>query len=215
MADQVCTISCGVLWGAAIRARNHALASAQTSPPGIAGEAISAIILAAATSEAFINEWIEWVGFHTAQLPFPAPQSVVAVADTLGPLVEERAQLELKFKLAYFLLSGKVLDQGAQPYQDFRKLIQLRNDLVHLKLERYDHDAQKLKGYLIDLQNRGIAAQPRSSAAGFSWIDLIQTPEMANWACDSVKNMCRAIADVCPKMYGAINLDFIFTWLSD
>lgn len=42
-------------------------------------------------------------------------------------------QLESKFIPASWLLTGKALDQGAQPFQDLSVLIKIRNQLVHFR----------------------------------------------------------------------------------
>jgi len=39
--------------------------------------------------------------------------------------------VELKYLMASRILTGSAFDWGSQPYQDFRDLMKLRNDLVH------------------------------------------------------------------------------------
>src|SRR5439155_18734314 len=56
-----------------------------------------------------------------------------AFADALQEIEESRGSLSLKYLIASQTLSGATFDKGSNPYQDFAILINLRNDLMHLK----------------------------------------------------------------------------------
>jgi hypothetical protein len=77
--------------------------------------AITAIITSTMATEAFINVIAE------EQLSLTEWRAV------------EKANLAEKWILVTKLLTDKVWDKGSQPFQDFNRLIKLRNELVHYK----------------------------------------------------------------------------------
>ena len=89
---------------------------------------ITAIIMSAMLTEAFIN---------------------VIAEEQLTPTVwkaVERLNVVEKWIVVTKLITNKEWDKGSQPFQDFRELIGLRNDLVHYKpkltTEKFNLDAE-------------------------------------------------------------------------
>ena len=108
---------------------NHGIrALAEMSPyqrPGINGfhcHALSIYPLAVASWEAFLNKKCLGIG---TQFDYPTCM--------LWPIINEveRWEIELKtFQVPNFLF-GQTFDKSTQPYQDFTKLVKIRNSLVH------------------------------------------------------------------------------------
>lgn len=97
----------------------------------------SAVVLAVASLEAFIN------------------QAAKEFVDAWGE-DEDRMPLRSKWLVVPRLMTGKsIFSRGAQPYQDFSRLVTLRNELVHSKpSERvYEGDSGFLRS-VIDMRSQ-------------------------------------------------------------
>lgn len=147
-----------------------------SSEPG-RGEAINSIIFSATALEAFINERSEWA----AQMCdfAPQPDAVVAFANVMQDAEKARASIQSKYQLARWVLTGQAYDQGANPYQDFAVLVDLRNSLLHLK--PWPAVMKKLAGKNVLLAQNYDALE---SIIG-GWTLLLHTREMATWAAHS------------------------------
>jgi hypothetical protein len=91
-------------------------------------EALASIVLAAISSESFINELAE-----AAVLAPEPPAHLKALGTMLAEAEKSRVSVESKYHLAKFVLTGEPFDKGASPYQEFALLIDLRNRLLHSK----------------------------------------------------------------------------------
>ena len=196
----------GFLWATACEARDRAAAVVRDNPQAWPTDTIVSIILAAATTEAFINELTETVGIQRDS-PWrqtnPISLPLRAFADALQEIEESRGSLGLKYLIASQTLSGTSFDKGTNPYQDFAILITLRNDLMHLKprdtfLEKQGSPLQiHPPKYIKALQQRGLARTPKKDV-GMSWLNILQTLEMAVWACDTAGNVIQAVLRLIP-----------------
>lgn len=191
------------LWLTACEARDRAVAAARANPDAWPSDAIVAILLAAASAEAFINEFAEILEMdksdlgHRQLLP-----PLRACADALVEVEDARGSLSLKYLIASQILSGSMFDKGSNPYQDFAVLIKLRNDLMHLKpQDTFVHSvgstAVQVPKYIEALQQRGLARTP-SPKVGISWFNRLQTAEMAKWACDTAHAIILAVLAMVP-----------------
>ena len=79
--------------------------------------------------EAFLNESTAVAPDYLANPQ--EPQVVAAFAEFMDDAERSHVSLESKFIMGNWSLTGKRLDRGVQPYQDFSSLVGLRNDLVH------------------------------------------------------------------------------------
>lgn len=89
-------------------------------------EALASIVLAAISSERFINEMTEFASWDADN-----QTSLRTLGILLAEAEKSHATIELKYQLAKFTLTGQSFDRGASPYQDFALLVGLRNMLVH------------------------------------------------------------------------------------
>lgn len=81
------------------------------------------IVFSAASIEAFFNELPEMLSFFPELLRDEAPQ-VPAFVGLAEELEANKGSINLKYLLAYSILSGSRCNKGGQPYQDFVLLIQ-------------------------------------------------------------------------------------------
>ena len=91
--------------------------------------------------------------------------------------------------LTYFY--GKGLSDGANPANDLKHLIRLRNSLVHY---RFEEPPTKT---LDDLAQRGLLSKEWKKAVMISWPASL-TKEVAKWAHETARDTAKAIADVFP-----------------
>ena len=102
-------VHAGFLWGTACEARDRAVTSAQAIPQTWPSDSIVAILLAAASTEAFINELAEMVALdrdNPWRQSSPLAPQLRALADTLQEIEEARGSLTLKYLMASHILSG-------------------------------------------------------------------------------------------------------------
>ena len=100
----------------------------EKQPTGMSSRAVIAVILAAAASEAFINELAAEV-----QKTRDLASGLIAFGSVMKEIEDNRGSLALKYLVASQALSGKMFDRGAQPFQDFDLLRRLRDLLMHVK----------------------------------------------------------------------------------
>jgi hypothetical protein len=154
-------------------------------------DAIPAIVLAACSLEAFVNELTEY-----SQLRPDAPTSLREIQKTLDfPKLEIRD----KYKLVAYLL-GKPFDRGAPPYQNFALLVGLGNEIVHLKLVRHKvKHGQKLTirtpNEVEELRKKGLTASDEFK----TWYEQIMSAGTAAWACRSASEAVWYLIDSLPE----------------
>jgi hypothetical protein len=164
-------------------------------------DALVAIVFAALSLEAFINE------LSTLAKDAKANGNSDAFLDRLIDAIDETHIENQKDKTtrAKFLNTSNALsekfDMGKKPYQDFADLFRLRDCLVHLKPEdRLEVDLDDNLVYsgrkLIDrLRSRNILLD---STEVKSLPLLVSTTKAAKWACTTAARMVIAILDKIP-----------------
>jgi hypothetical protein len=181
-------LEAGLLFGIAIDAVNvigvHARAGGQRS-------ALVSIVFSVIALESFVNEMTEY-----AQIMAPAPPEAVTFAQIMGDAEEDHASLDFKLKLAHWIVTGRPMDKGSQPYQDFALLMRLRNDLVHTKPNKpfiagETTNEEAHEALLTRFRNKQILADDRDSG---SWTYLVQSRAVAEWSCRTV---ARVVSEVC------------------
>jgi hypothetical protein len=167
---------------------------------GVAGrqhdqwDALVAILFSAMTLEAFINEFGDLAASHLAS-PLENPASIKMTGTALNELEKGQARVQLKYLLAKWILSGQQYDKGSQQYQDFETLIDIRNEIVHIKrLDLYEITAAgvtplKLPSFIEPLERRGILADVSRVSPPATWMERLQCLVSARWACDTAAAM--------------------------
>ena len=163
-------------------------------------DTLVAIVFSAMSVEAFMSDAVA----HAEMLlsspsPWPEPSTTSAFAEAVNEIERNRGSLKLKYLVSKVLLSGRPYDKGAQPYQDFSLLIDLRNALVHIDTkhvranssaslkENPPKAAKRLPGHLIDKDQSK------------SWVTQISTPAVAQWACNATISMIKSFVEDIPE----------------
>jgi hypothetical protein len=163
---------------------NYAADSAQrareiktTHPRACTADTISAILLAAMSTEAFINE----LAVRLSLLDIYGTEDSkkwASVGKFLEKLEDEHAQVKSKYLWVSHLLPGMPLAVGANPYQSFEQLIKIRNDFAHPKVQGDE------PRYMRDFSQRGWLYNKETDEPKLvGWMMQLQTPQIAAWAC--------------------------------
>ena len=186
-------IEAGLLFGIAI----DAIRAIRVDPrKGGQRSALVSIIFSVIALESFINEMAE-----QAQNMSPTqPAEVGTFAQIMGDADEDHASLDFRVRLAHWIMTGRMMDRGSQPYQDFTLLIWLRNDLVHTrpnKLFAYGKTTmEEVHGRLLKrFRDKNILAEEYSA----SWTHLVQTRAVAEWSARTVAGVVKDTS-VAPSM---------------
>src|ERR1017187_10102608 len=85
--------------------------------------------------EAFINESAEL----TKLVPTAQRQKIVeGYSAVMSELEERKEALLVKLHMGLLVFSGSTWDEGAQPFQDLKLLLAIRNQIVHIKTDRWE-----------------------------------------------------------------------------
>ena len=176
------------LWNIAADAAKRAKDLKLANPGVITADTIAAVVLAAMTTEAFVNE----LGYRLSALTRLTGvgnqhlQNWIDVGDLLEQLEHERVQVKSKYLLVSKLLPGEALRRDRKPYQDFAMLIDMRNDFVHAKAQT------KPPQYFKQFVNRGWTYNVSGDEIKLQgWMFQLQTPQVACWACQSAHAIAR------------------------
>lgn len=164
-------------------------------------QALVAILFAAAAVEGFFNELLE---IADQAVEAGAEPPVVTMSVLLHEAEDQKAQVSLKFQLIHVALRQKPLRRGGRLYQDFDLLFKLRNSLVHMRPDRaswdfatYERTAKPFV-YTDRLVARGLVQRERVGAA-FDWVELVSTPDVAQWAYETALVVARYTCELLPK----------------
>jgi hypothetical protein len=173
----------------------------------IGNDALVAIVFSAAALEGFLNEMAELAGMDaiiSSTLHPPTPPSVAIYGRLAAKVEEGRGSITLKFLLARGLLNGELGDKGSSVYEDFRLLVELRNELVHLKPSR-ELKLDSWGGFYLEpakvikrLRAKGVLAVGEGGAQ-LSWLPSICTRAAARWACNTAADTVHLIVDGVPE----------------
>ena len=150
---------------------------------GFCPYSLSAFPLAVAAWEAFLNENCMSIAIESDY-----PDNV------LWDIREQAEKWDNKQK-AYLvpkLLLGQTFDKGSQPYQDFALLVEIRNDIVHFRLE--DAPTRALK----DLAQRKITLVPPDKTQ-YSWPLQLQSTEVIRWSINTIAKMVQTLTRFFPE----------------
>jgi len=163
-------------------------------------DAIVAIVFSAFSLEAFINELMD-LADNPILSDTPTVQSF---ASLIKEVEKSQGSIKLKYMLTKVVFTDEPFSEGELPYQDFTKLLELRNMLVHYKSKdkfKLDWDG-KVKSHsypkiISKLQSRNILAQVGDNEIK-RWTSLISTRATARWACSTACEMVQLVLDIMP-----------------
>ena len=172
-------------------------------------DAVTAVILSAATLEGFINglgEYGHWRDSDRA---------------SWGTALYEAKEKRRSVACKYFLISravGQPFVKGAQPYKDFRLLIKLRNTLVHPKQLSYpDENGVTKPSTVVEVLERitgraALDSKHRHSPPGYN---EICSTAVAKWACNTTSEMIHAVLDMLPDGTAKEAFEIMFCKMPD
>ena len=178
--------------------RKMALAAQTDSkrPHALTDDALLSIVMAAASTEAFVNEFSEYAPLVCGELLSEAILApLAACADVLREMEESRAPVTSKYLIASLALVGRSFDKGAAPFQDFKLLIDLRNAVMHVR-PSFGEDTHTAQRITDTLAQRGLAIAGGPGA--LDWFDRLMTPAVAAWAHDSAVAIIRGLLELVP-----------------
>ena len=185
-------LNSGVLYGIATCAYERT----KTAPSDTTtnqDDALTAVLFAAATLEAFIMELTLSAEMGTKLSRVPS--LVAPFASVLDEAESSRGSVRLKYLLAKAVLSGQPYEKGLQPYQDFDLLFTIRDAIVHYKPQKITQDPHKI---VAALAARGLC-EPEEPHVKSSWLHQITTRAVARWACNVVRDMVASLREHFPE----------------
>lgn len=208
-------VNAGTLFGVAKTAYERTK-SAGKDREGGQMDALVSVLFAAASLEAFINEA---AAMATLWWSLPGktsyPPSVSAFAAIIEEVERSHGSINLKYLLTRVVFAGEAYDRGVQPYQDFAILVQLRNDLVHLKREEFQSNSKgdtedEIPRILRGLQAKNVLAEFGPGVQA-SWTLWITTSAVARWACNTAADMVRSVLEIVPDSGFKDSLDQFYS----
>ena len=189
----------GMLFDIALQAAK----SIKVDDPRAGGQlpALTSIVFSVISLEAFLNEMTESAE-DNATMDYEA-EAVDVFAQMMRDM--ETASLETKFIMSSWVLTGKSLSRGAQPFQDFASLIALRNQLVHFKPSEIVagpivNTKEVNKKRLKKLESKNILAPAMYQG---SWVYHATTRAVAEWSCTTASVVVADFAGKVPNgMWG-------------
>jgi hypothetical protein len=199
-------------------ARDRATEIMSANPNMIPSESLIAIVMSALTVEAFINELGEAAdmeGIHREDMTSPTLDMLRGLANAIAEIEADRGSTASKYQVASQVLSGHTFQRGSPPFQDFQKLVSLRDLLVHLRpgdQVEADGNIVPRANLIRSFQQAGLTRtrgrRPgRDVPGGMSWLNEIETGAMATWAYAAACGIIRAIGRALPQ--GGIPTPFI------
>jgi hypothetical protein len=179
------------------------------NPQALPASSITSIVMSALAVEAFINELGEaadMAQIGRGRITSSALVQLQDLASTLKEVEEDQGSVTLKYQMAYLVLSGGTFPRGGSPFQEFKQLVNLRNLLVHLKPgDRHSSSGhiEPKQSLIREFQQRGYTrSRGRESGdplGGMSWLQEIQTVQMADWAYNTARSIIAAVGAVIPE----------------
>ncbi len=165
-------------------------------------DAIVAIVFWAMYLEAFINEKISHAMnmlLNNAQDPEGSLGKELCTFAHLGKWAyDQKARTATKYHAAKLAFTGRPYKEGARPFQDLGHLIDLRNMLVHMRIEKI---LAGPNGTLVvthpsvtnHLENLKVIDALPPDAPAQSFLGRINTPLVARWAYDTATEMVQDV----------------------
>jgi len=149
----------------------------------LCNDALVAIVFATSTLEAWISQTI----FIAKKWTKKPPKIIEAFATLLGELDSNKTSASLKIFMSHWVICGKRLDRGAEPYQSFDLLVDIRNSLIHLKPDKVG--TEHIHKLLLQLKSKGLISDFDPKALRMCWVLHISNPHIAKWACNTAASM--------------------------
>jgi hypothetical protein len=185
-------MSSGVLYRMATRAYQRTKAAPSDTTKG-QDDALTALLFAAATLEAFIAELAHHAeaGTQLSQVLSPA----ASLSGVLDEAESARGSVRLKYLMAKTILSGQPYEKGHAPYREFDLLFTIRDAILHHKPQKITQNPHKI---VAALAARGLCEREEPHVKS-SWIHQVTTRCVARWACNVVRDMVASLRQHFPE----------------
>lgn len=168
-----------------------------------AQESLVAIMFSCAALESFINESYEPIRYLKRDDILPG---IIEYATMMQAMVLGREQLKCKYDKALLHFSGTSQHKGAQPYQDFKILVNIRNSVLHNKPDTFTkkfntNEPPPLKQindhpkFIRQLKSNKIIDNTDFHC---NWIDLIMSEKVSQWAFSTTNKMIGKLISSAP-----------------
>ena len=144
-------------------------------------EAITAAVLSVVVAESAINEIGAWFEVHRLRPPLSIPHGL--------PYGFDRLELRVKWSLLPILVRQRTFNYGAEPWQSFDSLVELRNAIVHLRRRPLPKTVTAL-------------LKAKKLVGGNGRIGF----EVAQWACETMAQMFEELTELVDPPKEWINL---------
>jgi hypothetical protein len=145
--------------------------------------ALDALILSVTALEAFINE------VTLGPTAMMLNKKMEIIGEWVGKL-----DVRTKYHVVPYLLWGNTFNRGSQPYQDFRTLVNIRNELVHYKMKPYE--CGDMPECVMPLLQRGILLTPANAKVRCLWVSDISCSKTALWAHNTACRMANSLIEM-------------------
>ena len=175
------------IWNIAADAAKRATDVKAAHPRACTSDSVSAVIVAATATEAFINELSHMLSTLDTLGRRALPTTLIdwkGIGELLEQLEDAHAQVTAKYLLASILLPKDALRKGEQPYQDFAMLIDIRNDFAHPRAQ-----VRPPKYFDTFVNKRWTYNTKTDEVKLVGWMLQLETPEIARWACRAAHNI--------------------------
>ena len=195
--------SAGHLFFLAKQAYERTISTESDREPG-KSDAIVAVVFAASSLEAFINELADWATYMPDVMEHP--ESVQSFASLMREVENLRGSIRLKFMLTKLVFSGSTYKKDEQPFQDLSLLFMVRDALVHLKPQDEFKTAPDGKKVRV-MKPKVLKALPKNILAKFDetiaadWKSMISTQAVAKWACNTAAKMVHSVLATLPESH--------------
>lgn len=106
------------------------------------------------------------------------------------------------------LLWQEAFNESRFPFQDFRPLVSIRNDIIHYKMPFYDQQSQKPK-WARKLEEKCVLLPQPLQPDCRIWMDEICTREGAKWAYNTSCQMMKEFAKLADGITLVTSKDYI------
>lgn len=189
------------LLGMAYESAQRAHAKAAGDGSVITSDTLTTVILAQCAAEGIVNDL---VGITDKMLTMPVkashgdPDKLGVVVYALETLEEEQCGVRSKYLFASKTLGRNTIVRGAEPFQSFNDLVDLRNAIIHAKPLATDADDRPSRIAATLARKKVARLQQQRGENDFTvdvWLNQIQTPGVAWWAADTASECMEALCN--------------------
>jgi hypothetical protein len=155
--------------------------------------ALPSFVLCVASIEALLNEtFIGGLSHHHISTSTPF--------NLMEQSALEKMEIDQKLLLFPYLAFGKTLDKSTQPFQDFKMLVRLRNEIVHYKMKSGTPSfVQPLIDRKIAFKHTHPVSVGENSKFITIWIHDVSTSEAIRWGHNTVCEVVNEIYKLIPE----------------